>query len=210
MSRSLALGLSMALVLVVLAPVHEPGGRAEAQTQAACPANAVVRVSAPSSDAPSTVTAEVDPNVSIKQASDGDAQSFHLHYYVNTDPARTLKVGDVIPSGDPQIIHSGSKKVDLKLPSGPHTVWVVLGQLGHQACGSSDGRLTMGAVQFTVPAGQGANEQAVAEDDDGDNAWIIAVALVLLAAAAIAALAYSRGAFGTPRRLGRGGRDRTY
>ena len=35
----------------------------------------------------SSVTVTVSPPVNIKPAKDGDVNSFHLHYFVDTDPA---------------------------------------------------------------------------------------------------------------------------
>lgn len=137
---------------------------------AACPANATVSVTqqAPGS---STVVVTVTPAVTIKAAADADPQSFHVHYYVDT-PTGALKGGDVVPAGNPQIVHSGATTLDLKLAAGQHTVTVVLGQLGHQACADSTGKLIAGTATFTVAA-QAAPTATVAAPKTG-NAGLVA------------------------------------
>jgi hypothetical protein len=173
---------------------------ASAQEPAACPPNAVVRVIPPTDDEPSTVSVEVEPDVDIKPAADADPESFHLHYFVDVDPG-DLAPGEVIPAGNPNIIHSAATELDLELPSGEHQVWVVLGQLGHQACGTSGGSLAVGSTQFTVPAGSGANELAAAdEDDDGSVLAYIIIGVAVLAAALGAAFYMAN----PGRRRGRG------
>lgn len=126
--------------------------------------------------------------LNIKAASVADAQSFHLHYYVDVDPATTLKPGTPIPTGDAKIIHSGTPSQDVgTLTPGSHTVWVVLGQLAHQACGGADGNVAVGKVTFTVAAAQAAAAPAPGKTG---NAGLVAptewpVAPLMLAALAL-------------------------
>ena len=192
----LALALPIGTLLVALAA----GSGASAQEAAACPPNAVVRVIPPTDDEPGTVSVEVEPDVDIKPAADADPESFHLHYFVDTDPG-DLAPGEVIPAGNPNIIHSAATELDLELPSGEHQVWVVLGQLGHQACGTSEGGLAVGSTQFTVPAGSGANEIAAADEDDDGPPLALILIVTLMLGAAVAAAFYMAGA---GRRRGRG------
>lgn len=190
---SVGVAIAGAFLLTALGQI----GTAAAQEPAACPPNAVVRVIPPTEDEPSLVSVEVEPDVEIKPASDADPESFHLHYFVDVDPSG-LAPGEVIPAGNPSIVHSADTELDLELATGPHQVWVVLGQLGHQACGTSDGNLVVGSTQFTVPAGEGASEiDASDEDDDSSLVPVILIIVVVLAAAVAAA--YYMGAFGGRR-----------
>src|ERR1700755_3155093 len=114
---------ALSVVAFILASVLLRPHLAMAQ-QAACAPTAVVRVVAPApDDKHSTVSAEVAPDMSLKNPTAGDPKAFHLDYFVDTDPT-TFKVGDAVPSGNPKIIHTDAKKVDLNLASGPHTVSV--------------------------------------------------------------------------------------
>jgi hypothetical protein len=169
-ARSLVAG-ALLLGVSLLALTPRPA-LAQQPTLAACPANATVAVTQQSAGS-STVVVSVVPAVPIKAAADADPQSFHVHYYVDT-PTDTLEAGDVIPSGNPQIVHSGATTLDLKLAAGSHTVTVVLGQLGHQACGDNTGKLTAGTATFTVAA-QAAPTATVAAPKTG-NAGLAATA----------------------------------
>lgn len=114
-----------------------------APTVAPCPAATVV-VTAPTAAAPTTVSVTVTPALNIRAATDGDATSFHLHYFVDT-PATAA--GQVVPLGAPRIIHTSALTQSLgTLAPGVHTVEVVLEQLNHTACAAR------GAVTFTVAA----------------------------------------------------------
>ena len=69
--------------------------------------------------------------VEIKKA-DGDVsgKSGHFHVFVDKDPAT---VGQVIPAGDPNIIHSATSPVAVPgLSAGEHTIWVVVGDGAHK------------------------------------------------------------------------------
>lgn len=129
---------------------------------APCPAALAITVAPPTAAAPTTVTATVTPALNIKAVSVGDFQSFHIHYYVDIDPQSTLVPGGVIPSGNPQIIHSGTLTQDLgALSAGTHTMWVVVGQLGYQDCGVG-GNVVVGSTTFTFAAQTTATSTAVA------------------------------------------------
>jgi hypothetical protein len=133
------------LALVIAPLMVVTGGTAYAQTPAACPAGATISLTAPSASAPTTVTAAVTPaDLNIKPASEADATSFHVHYFVDTDASAA---GEAIPTGNPSIIHSGSLEQDLgALTPGSHTVTVVVGQVNHTACETRD------SVTFEVAA----------------------------------------------------------
>jgi len=122
-------------------------------TPAACPADLKITVAPPATPTSTTVTATITPALNIKPATAADPQSFHIHYFVDVDPTKTLKAGTPIPTGDPKIIHSASTTQDVgALAAGPHTVWVVVGQVSHQACGGADGNIVTGSTTFSVPA----------------------------------------------------------
>lgn len=130
--------------------------RAQAQTPpalAACPADLKIAVTPPTAAAPTTVSATLTPTLNLKAAALGDVASFHVHYYVDIDPTKVLKAGTPIPAGDPKIIHGAALTQDVgALTPGSHTVWVVVGQVSHQACGGTDGNIIVGSTTFTVAA----------------------------------------------------------
>ncbi len=122
-------------------------------TPAACPADLKVTVTPPTAAAPTTVSATLAPTLNLKAAALGDATSFHVHYYVDIDPTKVLKAGTPIPTGDPKIIHGAALTQDVgTLAAGAHTVWVVVGQVSHQACGGTDGNIIAGSTTFNVAA----------------------------------------------------------
>src|SRR5262245_34667629 len=142
--QAVSLGLMLCLAVGVGRTHAQSPGRAE------CPPNASVRVTPPDAgDKDSTIKPAVSPGGSIKDPSTGNADAFHLDYFVDTDPS-TLKPGDVVPAGNPAIIHSGAEKIDLGLASGAHQVWAVLSGPNHVPCRTSDGKLAMGSTQFSV------------------------------------------------------------
>jgi hypothetical protein len=64
---------------------------------------------------------------------DGDAtgKTGHLHAFVDVAP---VGPGEVIPSGNPQIIHSATAPIVVNgLAVGEHTIWIVLGDGTHTA-----------------------------------------------------------------------------
>ena len=147
---------TLAALLLGIASSDGRNPTASAQTApAACPAGLAIVVAAPTAAAPTTINATITPTLNLKAAALADPLSFHVHYYVDTDPTKLLKVGSVIPSGDPKIIHAGTASQDVgPLTPGSHTVWVVVGQVSHQACGGTDGNIVAGSTTFTVAAAQ--------------------------------------------------------
>jgi len=104
----------------------------------------------------SSVTVSVLPPVNLKAAKDGDPDSFHLHYFVDTDPASVLQPGQAVPSGNPKIVHSAATTQDFKdLTPGSHQIWVVLGDVGHIPCSPlvvDDVAITVAAAPVAAPA----------------------------------------------------------
>ena len=137
---------------------------ASAQTPpalAACPTDLKVTVTPPTAAAPTTVSATLTPTLNLKAAALGDTTSFHVHYYVDIDPTKVLKAGTAIPTGDPKIIHGAALTQDVgALSAGSHTVWVVVGQVSHQACGGTDGNIIAGSATFNVAAAAAATPVA--------------------------------------------------
>ena len=103
-----------------------------------------------------TVTVAVSPQINLKPAKDADPDSFHLHYFVDTDPATVLQAGQQVPSGNPKIVHAAATTQEFKdLTPGTHRVWVVLGDVGHVPCSPlvvTDVTLSVAAAPSGVPA----------------------------------------------------------
>ena len=170
----------LALVIAVLGIGAAQAMPASASPNAKqCPAG--VTLSATASGR--TVTVSLSPGVNLKPAKDADPDSFHLHYFVDTDPATVLQTGQQVPSGNPQIVHSAATTQEFKdLAAGLHRVWVVLGDVGHIPCSPlvvDDVVLTVTAAAAVPATGTGA---AAASDRGGT--WL---ALAILGAGAIAA-----------------------
>ncbi|MSQ36661.1 MAG: DUF4399 domain-containing protein [Dehalococcoidia bacterium] len=159
MVRVLAVGAGVALTFAVatgVAQAQTPSPTATvsptaAPTVAPCPTATVV-VTAPTAAAPTTVSVAITPTLNVKPAADGDAASFHVHYFIDT-PATAA--GSVVPTDDAKIIHAAALTQNLgALAAGAHTVEVVLGQFNHTACAAR------GSVTFTVAATQAATAVA--------------------------------------------------
>lgn len=148
--RATSLIASALLLTSALGALAPRPALAQQPTLAACPTNVTLSLAQQAAGS-STVVTSINPPVLIKAATAADPQSFHVHYYVDT-PTGTLKPGDVVPAGNPKIIHSGATTQALDLTPGQHTVTVVLGQLGHQACGDASGKLASATATFTVAA----------------------------------------------------------
>jgi len=192
-----AIALLCALVLgsAWLAPVAlAQTPTATATGIATCPTGLAITVAPPAAGS-TTVSATITPTLNIKAAALGDLQSFHVHYFIDVDPTKTLKAGSVIPSGDPKIIHSGTTTQDLgTLAAGSHTVWVVVGQVAHQACGGTDGNVIAGSTTFTVAAVAATTTAAPAPTRTGNGGLAqpqtgLAMPLALLTAALVTTLA---------------------
>jgi hypothetical protein len=137
-----AIGVAAALALGGLALAQQ--GTPTVAAPAACPTGVTLTVAPPSASAPTTVSVTLSSQLNIKPASASDPTSFHLHYFVDTDP---VAAGQPVPTGNPKIIHSASTTQDLgALTAGSHTVTVVLGQFNHTACA------VRGSVTFTSAA----------------------------------------------------------
>ncbi len=109
MQRLMIAALAAVLLLAGLAStstrVSAQSPTPTAPPLAACP-TAVTMTAAPAAAGSSVVAVTLTPSILIKAAAAADPQSFHVHYYVDTD-ASALKPGDVIPAGNPAIVHSG-------------------------------------------------------------------------------------------------------
>lgn len=126
-------------------------GSGRVQAQAA----PTLAITAPANGAtvanPVTISVDVT-GVTIKAASANDPNSSHLHYFIDKDPAGIVKQGQPIPTGDPNIIHSGSLAQQLPtLSPGQHHVWVVLGHLDHTPYSPN----VQAEVTFTVSGAAG-------------------------------------------------------
>lgn len=133
-----------------VSPTRAAGASAVATpTAAPCPPNETLRIMAPMAAAPTTVSVQVSPPLNLKPAAENDPNSFHLHYFIDLNPATVIKLGQPIPLGNPQIIHTAATTQDVgQLTAGPHTVWVVLAQVNHIPCTPS----VQSSVTFTVAA----------------------------------------------------------
>lgn len=134
----------------------------------------------------STLTVKVDPaNVNIKPATQGDPTSFHLHYFMDLDPATIIVPGQPIPLGNPKIIHSASLTQSVaSLAPGQHTVWVVAARLNHVPCAGG----VMTSVSFTTSAPKPpATGDSLSAGRDGTATLFAAGVAVLLVTSAGAA-----------------------
>ena len=134
--------------LLIAATIAATGSVASAApAMAECPAGESITVTAPTAAASTTVSVTVAPPVNLKPAKDAVADSYHLHYFVDIDPATVVQAGQAVPSGNPKIIHAAVTTQDVgALSNGRHTVWVVLGDVSHIACTP----MVVGTVSFDV------------------------------------------------------------
>src|SRR6185295_972994 len=131
----MTIAMSIAIVAIAIVMIVGVPAATAAPSAIACPSGETITVTAPTASAPTTVTATVAPPVNLKPAKDAVADSFHLHYFVDIDPATVVQAGQPVPTGNPKIIHSATTTQDVvALPAGKHTVWVVLGDVSHTAC----------------------------------------------------------------------------
>lgn len=118
-----------------------------AATPAPCP-SVTIAVAATPSGSGATVRVTVTPPVNLKPGPQGDLTSYHLHYFVDTEP---VAAGTSIPLGNPKIIHTDATTQELAgLSAGSHTVTVVLGQVSHTAC-AARGSATFNVAAVTPP-----------------------------------------------------------
>ena len=182
--------------LVLLGVVASQTSTAGATTNTkACPTGVALDAVASGS----SVTVTVSPPVNLKPAKDGDADSFHLHYFVDTDPASVLQPGQAVPSGNPKIVHSAATIQDFKdLTPGSHQIWVVLGDVGHIPCSPlvvTDVTVTVAAAPSAPPptgTGDGLNGSGSA------LAWPIATLAAGMLALAAGGLTLRRRTTRTP------------
>jgi hypothetical protein len=149
-----------------------------------CPSGESISVTAPTVAAPTTVSVTVTPPVNLKPAKDADATSYHLHYFVDIDPATVAQAGQPVPTGNPNIIHSAATTQDLgALAAGKHTVWVVMGDVSHIVCNP----VVQGTVSFDVAALPKTGTGAAGDDAIGGWAlWLTVAAGAVIAAAGVA------------------------
>jgi hypothetical protein len=130
----------------------------------------------------------VPANVNIKPPSAGDLTSFHLHYFVDLDPATVIVPGQPLPppGANPSIIHSPELSMTFPgLTAGDHTVWVVMGRVDHVPCAGG----VSAVVKFTVaaaPKPPATGTGAASGDDTSAYIWAILAGVALLAAGAVA------------------------
>lgn len=152
----MVVGIRAIVVAAALAAVGVIGLTGSAQARAPqspafkeCPAGESITVTAPAASAPTTVSVAVAPPVNLKPAKDADESSYHLHYFVDTDPATIVQAGQAVPAGNPKIIHSAALTQDVgALSAGKHTVTVVMGDVAHLVCNP----VVQGSVSFDVSA----------------------------------------------------------
>ncbi len=160
-----------------------------APSEKACPAGVTLTAAASGS----SVTVSLSQPVNIKPAKDADVDSYHLHYFVDTDPASVLQPGQEVPSGSPSIVHSAATTQDFKsLTPGSHRIWVVMGDVAHIPCSPlvvADTTVSVAAA--TAPPATGTGD---ALSGGGSPLWLPLVALAsgVLAVAGGAALARRR------------------
>ena len=174
------------LVVLGVAATHSTIASA-APNQKECPAGVTLNATASGNK----VTVAVSSQLNLKPAKDADLDSFHLHYFIDTDPATVLQPGQGVPSGNPKIVHSAATTQEFKdLTAGAHRIWVVLGDVGHVPCSPlvvTDVTLSIAAAPSTAPAtGTGA-----ATRGDGVT-WPVWIALAGGGLAALAGLGLRR------------------
>jgi hypothetical protein len=83
------------------------------------------------SGAPQSIDVKDEGGTLVNADGDTSGKSGHLHAFVDVAP---VAPGDVIPSGNPQIIHSATSPIVVTgLTPGEHTIWIVLGDGAHTA-----------------------------------------------------------------------------
>ena len=183
--------------LVLLGVVASQTSTAGATTNTkACPTGVALDAVASGS----SVTVTVSPPVNLKPAKDGDADSFHLHYFVDTDPASVLQPGQAVPSGNPKIVHSAATIQDFKdLTPGSHQIWVVLGDVGHIPCSplvTAD--TTISVTAATAPPATGTGDGGSGSGSGSFLAWTIGTLAAGVLALAAGGLTLRRRSTRTP------------
>jgi hypothetical protein len=78
------------------------------------------------------VKVTVTPSINIQPAMPPNPSSYHLHYFIDTEPTAA---GSMVPFGNPRIVHTNQTTLEVTgLSAGSHLVTVVLGQYNHTAC----------------------------------------------------------------------------
>lgn len=146
---SAAVAIVVAIAGILTFGLSSPSRAFAAPALKECPSGEVITVTAPAASAPTTVNVTVAPPVNLKPAKDAVVDSYHLHYFVDIDPATVAQAGQPVPTGNPKIIHSAATTQDVgALAPGKHTVWVVLGDVGHIVCTP----VVQASVSFDVSA----------------------------------------------------------
>ena len=182
----IAIAAAVAALTLVLIFGLRPAKASAAPASIACPSGEVITVTAPSASAPTTVSVTVAPPVNLKPAKDAVADSFHLHYFVDIDPATVVSAGQPVPTGNPKIIHSATTTQDVgALSAGKHTVWVVLGDVSHLTCSP----MVVGSVSFDVAAAATLPASGTGAADDSGTNWPLAALMLVLAGSALVGVA---------------------
>jgi hypothetical protein len=80
---------------------------------------------------PLSIEVKVEGVELVKADGDTSGKTGHLHAFVDVPP---VDPGEVVPSGNPQIIHSATSPIVVTgLAPGEHTIWIVLGDGAHTA-----------------------------------------------------------------------------
>lgn len=185
---------SAVIGLVLLGVVAAHASTADAApSEKACPAGVTLAAAASGS----SVTVTVSPPVNLKAAKDGDVDSYHLHYFVDTDPASVLQPGQGVPTGNPKIVHAAATTQDFKdLTPGSHHIWVVMGDVAHIPCSP----LVMADTTITVAAATAPPATGTGDGLAGDRSlvWLPVATLAAGALALAGAVALRRRAGQTP------------
>ncbi len=187
--RVIAISLMLGAVGMFAMTVTAHASAPQSPALKECPGGESITVTAPTAAAPTTVSATVAPPVNLKPAKDGDAASYHLHYFVDIDPATIVQAGQPVPTGNPKIIHSASLSQDVgALSAGKHTVWVVMGDVGHVVCSP----IVQGSVSFDVSGAALPRTGTAGPSAGGIAGWSLWLTLASGGAAVVTGLALRR------------------
>ena len=96
------------------------------------PANASVKISAPAAGARASagsvkVTVDYQGPALVPGAESTKLEDYHLHYFLDEDATPYIGTAQVIPAGNPKIIHSAAREVTFEnVAAGSHTITVVM------------------------------------------------------------------------------------
>lgn len=98
-------------------------------------------VRGPSVKASAPATAKAGEEITVDMAvegieivkADGDTSGKTGHFHVLVDPAKPPAAGDLVPTGQPMVLHSAAAQAKVPgLTAGAHTIWVVVGDGTHK------------------------------------------------------------------------------